>query len=408
MLKSKNLESKSNFKINYASFILIYLVYSSIFVFLNTYFPILFFNVLDVNRFILALIQFLAYSILLLRPVFAAITDKYRIKGYQRKYYILFSGYFLMLFYFFMGLTFNNIFIFGFILCLIFISITMLDVSTKSLIIDVSPTNEIKKRAFFFIMVGISLGSAFPFLLYTLLVNDVYSIQSWTTFFICSYLILSPLLFILPFITESRKSDLHLVDHIENSYIYEVNNEKFEPHFKKTFILLSLFVFFAFSDIIFSYPFFPFIINKFGNSNFNLLNFFLIFMFLLNILSSAIGTFSIKKTSPKKIIIILIPIIGIIYFSYTFVDFTLFVLLYFLGSSLAIITNLNISVFIMKFIKENKTLHFHIITTFKNLSFCCFIPLGIFLSNFINIELLIITGAILLNISLIPLYFIKF
>ncbi|MFX0024600.1 MAG: hypothetical protein ACFE9S_19955, partial [Candidatus Hermodarchaeota archaeon] len=99
MLRSKKFDSKSYLNTNYASFIFIYLVYSSVFVFLNNYFPILFFDVLDINRVILALMQFLAYSILLFRPVFAAITDKFKIKGYQRKYYILFSGYCLALLY---------------------------------------------------------------------------------------------------------------------------------------------------------------------------------------------------------------------------------------------------------------------------------------------------------------------
>ena len=407
MLKLKRNGLKSNFNVNYASFIFIYLTYSSIFVFLNNYLPILFFDVLNVNRVILALIQFLAYSIFLLRPALAALTDKFRIKGYQRKYYIIFSGYFLMIIYIFLGLTFNNIFVFGIFLCLIFISITMLDVSTKSLIIDNSPTNEIKKRAFFFIMVGTSLGGAFPFFFYLLLINDINSIQSWTTFLLYSYLFLSPLLFILPLITENRNLNLKLFVNIEKDSNSEVLDEKIIPHAKKTFFLLSIFVFFAFSDSIFSYPFFPFIVKKFGSSNFNIFNFFLIFIFLIDILSTAIGTFLIKKTSPKKIISIFIPIIGTIYYFFTIVDFTLFVLLYFILSSLVIVTNLNISIYIMNFKKDNKSLHFHTITTFKNLSFCCFIPLGIYLSNLFNIELLIITGAIFLNVSLIPLYFIK-
>jgi len=407
MFKIKKLGSKSYFNVNYISYVCIYLVYSSIFVFLNTYFPILFFDVLNINRFMLALMQFLAYSILLLRPAFAAITDKYKINGYQRKYYILFSGYFLACVYIFMGVTFNNILIFGLFLCLIFMASTMLDVSTKSLIIDSSPSNEIKKRAFFFVTVGSSLGSAFPFFLYILLVNDIYSIESWNMFFLFSYMFLLPLLFILPLITEKRKKTPHLFDNPELSDNSKTKYEYSNTNFKKTFILLSIFVFFAFSDILFSYPFFPFLLNKFGTTNFNLLNFFLIFVFLLNIVSTAIGTFFIKKTTPKKMIFILIPIIGIIYILFTVVNFLLFVLLFFIVSTLTVITNLNISVYLMKFNKGNKSLHFHMIATFKNIAFCCFIPLGIYISNFIITEQLIIIGAILLNLSLIPLTFIK-
>ncbi len=406
MFKSKRHESKSYLNLNYITFIFIYLVSSSIFVFLNNYFPILFFDVFNVNRFLLALMQFLAYSILLLRPAFAAITDKYKIKGYQRKYYIILSGYFLGLIYILMGLNINNILIYGVFLFLIYMLSTMLDVSTKSLVIDISPTNEIKKKYLFFICVGEALGKFFPFLLFFLLINNIYSIASWETLIICSFLLLIPLLSILPFITERSQTNIQVVQNPEdfrNSEDYCLDLPK---NAKKIFVLLCIFVFFAFSDVIFIYPFYPFILNKFGLKNFNLFNFFLIFYFLISITSSAIGSFLIKRTKPKKIILLLIPIIGLIYFLITIVPFTIFVILYFLVCSLGTITNLNISVYIMKFKNGSKSVYFHIIASFRNLSTFIFLPLGTLLSGFIATEYLIIIGAFLLNISLIPLIFI--
>jgi len=149
MHNSKNITTGSYFNVNYISYVFIYLVYSSIFVFLNNYFPILFFDVLNINRIMLAFLQFLAYSVLLLRPVLASIIDKYKINGYQRKYYIIFSGYIFILIYILMVFSITNIISFGFFLILIFLSGTMLDVSTKSLIIDISPTNQSKKTSFF-------------------------------------------------------------------------------------------------------------------------------------------------------------------------------------------------------------------------------------------------------------------
>ncbi|MEE9377851.1 MAG: MFS transporter [Candidatus Lokiarchaeia archaeon] len=407
MFKSKSLESKCYFNVNYVSYVFIYLVYSSIFVFLNNYFPILFFEVLDINRIILAFIQFLAYSILLLRPAFAAITDKYRINGYQRKYYIIFSGYLLVVIYIFMGFTFSNILIFGVFLFLVFLSSTMLDVSTKSLIIDISPTNVNKKRAFFFITVGDSLGRAFPFFLYFLFINDIYSINSWTILFFCSYVFVLPLLGFLPFINENIQKKSQIIQNLESSTCDNSKKQNPYPNSKILFILLCLFVFFAFSDVIFIYPFFPYMLTKFGINNFNLFNFLLIFYFLLSILTTSIGTFLIKKTKPKKMILILIPVIGIVYILYTTVNFTLFIFLYFIGSALSVITNLNISVFIMKFKKGDRTIYFHLIATFKNLAFFIFIPMGTFLSSIITTESLFIIGAVLLNLSLIPLILIK-
>ncbi len=407
MFKSKRLESESYFKINNISLIFIYLAYSSIFLFLNSYFPILFFDVLEINRFVLAFMQFLAYSILLFRPVFAAITDKYRINGYQRKYYIILSGYSLALTYILMGLFFTNVFVFGVFMFLIFISSTMLDVSTKSLIIDISPTNEIKKRHLFFMFVGEALGKFFPFFLYFILINDVYSLSSWENFIICSYLFLIPLLSILPFIREINQVKPQVIENSENLNISGHNDVNFSPFSKITFILFCVFVFFAFSDVIFAYSFFPFLLNKFGPEKFNFFNFILLFYFLLSIMSSAIGSFLIKRTEPKKIILILIPVVGIIYMMYTVVPFTFFTVLYFIGCSLATIINLNISVYMMKFKKGNKSIYFHLIASFRQLSIFIFLPLGTLLSSVITIEYLIIIGAILLNLSLIPLIFIK-
>jgi len=408
MYKSKKVASKSYFNVNYVSYIFIYLVYSSTFVFLENYFPILFFNVLNVNRIILAFLQFLAYSVLLLRPVFASITDKYKINGYQRKYYIIFSGYSLAFIYIIMGFYFTNIFVFGFFLLLLYISITMLDVSTKSLVIDISPSNESRKRNLFFILVGEALGKFFPFLLYFFLINDVYSVNSWKTLISYSYLLLIPLLSILPFIKEfNQEKHDKINENSERLKISESDDFEETPYTKLTLILLCVFVFFAFSDAIFGYSFFPFLLNKFGSENFNLFNFILIFYFLISIASSSVASFFIKRTEPKKIILFLIPVIGIIYMLYTIVPFTYFTILYFVGCSLGTITNINISIYIMKFKKGAKSVYFHLILSFRHLSIFIFLPLGTILSSFITSEYLIITGAILLNLSLLPLTLIR-
>ncbi len=254
---------------------------------------------------------------------------------------------------------------------------------------------------------GDSIGTVFPFFLYFLLIRDIYSINSWILLLICSYLFLLPLLVILPLIKENHLEEAQISQNLEDSILYYSKDQITNPNFKFLFILLCLFIFFAFSDIIFIYPFFPYVLTKFGIKNFNLFNFLLIFYFFLNILSTSIGTFLIKKTKPKRLITILIPTIGSIYILFTVVNFTLFVLLYFIGSALSVITNLNISVYIMQFKKRGRTIHFHIIATFKNIAFFVFLPLGTLLSSIISTEALFVIGALLLNLSLIPLTLIK-
>ncbi|MFX1461684.1 MAG: hypothetical protein ACFFBF_01395, partial [Promethearchaeota archaeon] len=56
---------------------------------------------------------------------------------------------------------------------------------------------------------------------------------------------------------------------------------------------------------------------------------------------------------------------------------------------------------------KKKSMYFHLIASFRHLSTFIFLPLGTLLSNFVTTEYLIIIGAILLNLSLIPLIYIK-
>ena len=247
-----------------------------------------------------------------------------------------------------------------------------------------------------------------PYFLFLVILNNVYSLESWKTFFMCSFIFLLPLIGILPFINEYNKKSSYMseIPEIDNSKSL-INNGSY-PNFKLIFISLCIFVLFAFSDAIFAYPFFPYLLNKFGSNNFHFFNLFLIFYFLLSISSTAIGTFLIKRIEPKKILLTLIPLIGILYILYTIVDFSFFVIIYVIANSLATITNLNITVYIMKFKRANRTIYFHLIASFRNLSIFIFLPLGTLLSTYVITEHLIIIGAILLSLSIIPLILIKY
>jgi hypothetical protein len=223
-----------------------------------------------------------------------------------------------------------------------------------------------------------------------------------------TFIFLLPLIGILPFINEkSSRRHSNLIDISQEDEINGSTGQEDSSNFKLVFVFLCVFVLFAFSDTIFAYPFFPYLLDRFGASNFNFFNLFLIFYFLLSIMSTAIGTFLMKRIEPRRVLFCLIPLIGIIYIFYIIVDFGLFVILYFTANSLATITNLNISVFMMKFRKSNRTVYFHLIASFKNLSIFIFLPLGTLLSTYVITEYLIVFGAVLLNISLIPLIFIK-
>ena len=59
-------------------------------------------------------------------------------------------------------------------------------------------------------------------------------------------------------------------------------------------------------------------------------------------------------------------------------------------------------------ISQKKVVYFQVMATFAILAFVIFIPLGTFLSQYIETELIIVIAGVFKLLSVIPIYFIEY
>ena len=388
-------------------FFFIYFATTAVYVYINTYLPVLFYNVLKVDLLILATIQFISYSALFVKPIFAIVSDNYSINNRKRKPYIIISGVFLALSFIVFTLNFTELIIFCVFLTINFAASSLMDVAVKGLIIDTSSSIKSKNRKIFLTKIGAGIGAMYPSITFLLFMDDIYSIESWSLFLSLSYIFLIPLLFLL-FITKETKNNPNNINIPSENYQKSeqtvfINNSSF----KVSFLSMCLFTFLLYGDKLFEYPLEPWIIEKFGENNFYLFSFFLIIGVFMNILGFVIGTFFIKNFNRKNILTILTIFCGIIEILFGFVDFFTFLILLGLIQIFAGIISMNLISLIMDFAKNNKVIYYQIIVSFFSLAVIIFVPLGTLLSNYIATEMIFIISGIILLSSIVPLSRIK-
>ncbi len=317
--------------VNSAIYFLIYFSTTATYVYVNTFLPILFFQVLNIDRIKLAFIQFISYSALIIKPFLAFFSDNYSIKKFRRKPYVIVGGYSLSLSFIAISLTILELFAFGAFLAVNFFASSLIDVAVKGMIIDSSPSITVKNRKIFFTKIGSSLGAMFPSIVLLLFIRDIYSIQSWYFFLSFSYLFLVPLMVIIPFAKENDPID----PSISNSKISKSNCTNItliEPinssAFKKSLMFMCLFVFLAYGDKLLEFPLEPWIIEKFGENSFYIFSFFLIIGIFLNILGFIIGTYLVKGKNRKRTIGVLLCACALIEIAFAFIDFVSFLILF--------------------------------------------------------------------------------
>lgn len=387
----------SRINTNKISYILIYFSTTAILIYVNTYLPVFFFTVLNVDRIKLAFIQFISYSGLIIKPMFGYITDKYSINNYKRKPYIIISALVILLSY--IGIVYNltEISIFGIFLFINFTASSMIDVATKGLIVDTSPTKAEKNKNTFFTKLGAALGSIFPNVVFIIYLHNIYSVNSWTVFLSFSFLFLIPLTIFSLFSGEKGPSDLLSAKEQEKPKEGEFSNFKF------SFLMICIFIFLLYGDKLFEFPLEPWIVDKFGENQFYIFSFLMIIGIFVNILGFIMGAYVFKSVNRKILLAISTAIIGIFEILFAFVNFMTLLILFAIIQILAGIISINLSSLILEFAKQKKVFYVQIIISFFSLSVLIFVPLGTLLSNFIMTELIFIIAGIILLTSLIPL-----
>ncbi len=396
--------------VNSSIYFLIYFSTTAIYSYVNTFLPIFFFQVLKINRVTLALVQFLSYSALIVKPLFAFFSDNYAIKKFRRKPYVIIGGYLLSLSFIAITLTILELFAFGAFLSVNFFASSLIDVAIKGMIVDSSPTPEVKNRKIFLTKIGSSLGAMFPSCVLLLFIRDIYSIQSWYTFLSFSFLFLVPLMVIIPFANEKESPTSNGSNPTPiNSNILLISSitPKNSTNFKKSLVFMCLFVFLAYGDKLLEFPLEPWVLEKFGEDSFYLFSFFLIIGIFLNILGFVFGTYLTKGKNRKEIIGVLMFVCALIEIIFAFIDFFTFLILFGLIQIFAGIIMINLSSLILDFAKNNKILYSQIIASFIPLAVVVFVPLGTLLSNYFLTEVLFVISGCILLFSIIPLTRVK-
>lgn len=400
-------------KKNYAFFSLVYFIISLIQIYVIVYIPLFHFDVLNIDRSNLALIQLFSYLVLLSFPAFGYFFDKF--SKYKKKIIFSFS---LLLSLSFLTFVLYNQFLSSYTLFLIIYLISQAIIRTgMSKLLLEAPDKESERNIIILINTCSCIGSSLPSILFKVYVKKIDFIGFWNIFFFVGWLITSPLLLTFIFMGKTSIKE-------SSQFFCKTKLEKQNcmiDFSKLSMIFIFLAYYYLWSDKLIVYPFSSYVLSKFGENGFSLYSDF----YIIFIISNIIGFYLAKKLlnniyfkerqeliQNKKILqtiiyftliyiislILLIPpniIILLITYSFTYLFGGLFVVLY-----------TTIFLHISK-TGKNENLRFWIMSLSSNLASITLLPIGTFLSQYISMEILIFLVIFLTSISIILLYISK-
>ncbi len=372
----------------------VYFVIQLMYIYINVYLPIYFFNVLKVDKVELAFILIFSYSVLLIRPVIGYYYDTH---GDSRRKLGMVIGSFLAVISFALFLiNAQALVIFGIFFGINLASCAVLRVSVDKAFILKSDTDKAKAKNATIVQIGSIFGAIFPnIMFFALYSGDIYSSGFWTIFYLSGIGASIPMIVLVCFFKEAIP-DQKIV---EKTPSIEVSN-------KRNIVLLCLFAFFVYADRLYEYLMEPWILVRYGEKAFVLYSLVLVVFIGINAIGIVIAGMISPKYDKKKLLIISTVASGIITLFIPLVNLTIFILLMSINQILAGFILINM-ISCMIDVSETKAFKYHIISTFVILTQIALIPLGILLSVSISTEFIIIIVGILTISSVIPLFFVN-
>mgnify|MGYP006278341541 FL=1 len=366
-----------------------YFVSNLITIFISVYLPVYFFNILNVDKLELAIVQVFAYSVLLLKPFIAFYFDKNHSKikliTILSSYGIIFSFAFLLFFL-------SSLFLFGIFLGLGFIFSCLMDVSIDKFLLENPKQQKRLDKKVMVVQAGSIIGTIFINSVFLAVVRDIFIFSSWSLFFIILVLSTLPLGVVIFQLKNSKIS----FKSSSSENITKIDN--------KRIFLMCIFVFLAYADKLYEYPFEPWILEKFGETNFILFIQLLIILVFINLIGIIIAGFISSKFNKKKLLFVSSLTCGLLLLLIPFVDL-IFIFIYFsIIQILASFILVNMVSLIIKY-SQNKVLYFQIMVGFAILARILFVPLGTYLSGIIPTPVIILISALLIMSSCIPIVF---
>lgn len=380
------------YKRNYVIYFYVYFVVQVIFIYINVFLPVYFFNILKVNRTELAFIQFFAYLALFIKPIIAIYVDR-ESSIPKRKIMIGICSLGTLISFMVFIFNLNYLMIFGIFLGINIACTSIMDVAIDKIIVDSSPDEKLKDRNALFTQLGSIAGAIFPNVVFYIIFTDLYAILTWYQFFFIGVCSIFPILTIALFIKTNQQDIVKSESETEQE---EVN--------LKSIILMCIILFLFYGERIYEYPLEPWILNKYGEEYFSLFILLLILLIIINALGLILGGFISSKLDRKRLLIICSLIYGILLIIVPFTDIVTFFILFGIMQIVSGIIVINLISLMIK-ISQKKVAYFQVMATFAILAFVIFIPLGTLLSQYIETELIIVIAGVFKLLSVIPIYF---
>jgi len=411
---SETLKKITKRKKNYVVFSLVYFIISIIQIYVIVYIPLFHFDVLNVNRSSLSIIQFFSYLVLFSFPAFGFFFDKY--SKYKKKIIISFS--FLISLSFLMFTLYNQFLLnYAIFLVLFLISQAVIRTGMSKLLLE-SPDKKSERTIIILINTCSSIGILVPSLLFKVCVKKIDSVDFWNIFFVVGWLITSPLLLIFIFM---RKTSLKEPN--QESFIKTFKNQNYLKNFSTISIIFIFLAYFClWSDKLIAYPFSSYILSRFGEEGFSLYSDYYIIFIILNITGfylakKVLNIVDSKKktdiTQNKGILQIIVYLTLIYIFSLVLLLYSNLIILLFTYSLINLLGGLFVVLYTNIFLQisrtgKNENLRYWIMSLSSNLASITFLPLGTFLSPYTTMDVLIIMVIYLTSMSIIFINLSKF
>ncbi len=389
-------------KSNYLAYCVVYFTINIMNIYLLIYFPLYFFDILNINRSVLALTQLVSRSMLILAIFMGYFFDRFTQK---KRFLISISGFILFMSFLLFILFRNLLFWFGVFLSISLAARTVIQTGMSKLMFEIVKSNEdLKKNVILISNASSSLGAFIPTVLFSVVVIDFYSLSLWNFFFLIGWIISFPLLLTFFLIRDTNHKNLNTQN--EKGLIPQ-SKEKTLRSNSKTWLTILVFVsyFLFWGSYLFGYPLSSWITSNFGQSAFKFYSSFYVIFFLFNMSGFFIAKKIYKEGNEKKIIMIGILSIVFLFLVYPYISFPIF---FFLYSVEAFIYGLVVSNFLYIIIDISRrgkyeNLKYQIMQSSSYLGNAIFTSLGIFLSNFVSTTSLMTISAFLVLLAAVPL-----
>jgi MFS family permease len=371
-------------------------------IYLLIYFPLYFFDILNINRTALALTQLISKSMLILAIFLGYFFDRF---AQQKKFIISISGIILFL-SFFLFIVFRNVlFWYGVFLSISLATRTIIQTGMSKLMFEIVKSNEdLKKNIILISNASSSLGAFIPTILFSIIVLDFHSFSLWNSFFLIGWIISCPLL--LAFFLIKDTNQKNMINKNEIELVSENQKEDLSSYSNIGLIILVYVSYFLFwGSYLFGYPLSSWITSKFGQNAFKFYSSFYVIFFLFNMCGFFVAKRTYRRGSEKKMIMIGIFSIVSLFLVYPYISFPTFFFLYSIEAFIYGIVISNFLYIIIDISRRGKyeNLKYQIMQSSSYMGNAIFTSLGIFLANSYSTTSLMVISAVLVLLAAVPL-----